>query len=454
LLTLQSDVPGIVWPALTTGTTAGRMLALQQQLSETQWLDPDALRRRQFLQLDQLLAHAYRESPFYRQRLQAAGYTPGLRMTEDFWAGIPLLTRNDIHSHGEALRSRRLPIHHDPAQMLRSSGTTGQPVTTYSSRISRLFWAAFTLRDHFWHNRDFSRVLAAIRFSDDRSAKEGIRYEQWDDAVASVTSSGPSFVLDIAYPIEHQAAWLQGLNPDYLVTHPTKLGHLAPYCLEHGIKLPKLRQVTTVSEVLEAEPVEACRAAWGVGVTDVYSTKESSYLALQCPEEGRYHVQSEGILLEVLDGDRPCGPGEVGRVVVTPLHNFAMPLIREELGDYAEVGEACPCGRGLPVLKRILGRVRNLATLPTGEQFFPRLGVKRLNEIAPIELIQLVQTSLEHIEVRLVVPREISREEEEGFSGILRERLGYPFELTFTYHDEIPRGPGGKFEQFRSEIPG
>jgi phenylacetate-CoA ligase len=82
------------------------------------------------------------------------------------------------------------------------------------------------------------------------------------------------------------------------------------------------------------------------------------------------------------------------------------------------------------------------------------LGVKRLNEIAPIELIQLVQTSLEHIEVRLVVPREISREEEEGFSGILRERLGYPFELTFTYHDEIPRGPGGKFEQFRSEIPG
>jgi hypothetical protein len=256
-----------------------------------------------------------------------------------------------------------------------------------------LFWAAFTLRDHFWHNRDFSRVLAAIRFSDDRSAKEGIRYEQWDDAVASVTSSGPSFVLDIAYPIEHQAAWLQGLNPDYLVTHPTKLGHLAPYCLEHGIKLPKLRQVTTVSEVLEAEPVEACRAAWGVGVTDVYSTKESSYLALQCPEEGSYHVQSEGVLLEVLDGDRPCGPGEVGRVVVTPLHNFAMPLIREELGDYAEVGEACPCGRGLPVLKRILGRVRNLATLPTGEQFFPRLGVKRLNEIAPIELIQLGSTS-------------------------------------------------------------
>jgi hypothetical protein len=56
LILPQSDVPGIVWPALTEGTAAGRMLALQQQLSETQWLESEALRRRQFLQLDQLLA--------------------------------------------------------------------------------------------------------------------------------------------------------------------------------------------------------------------------------------------------------------------------------------------------------------------------------------------------------------------------------------------------------------
>jgi phenylacetate-CoA ligase len=156
---------------------------------------------------------------------------------------------------------------------------------------------------------------------------------------------------------------------------------------------------------------------------------------------------------EVLDGERPCQPGEIGRVVVTPLHNFAMPLIREEIGDFAEVGEPCPCGRGLPVLKRVMGRVRNLVTLPSGAQHWPLIGGRGLTEAAPIRQFQLVQTSLEHVEVRLVVHREITSQEEASVKDVIRDRLRYPFELTVTYHDEIPRGPGGKFEDFRSEIP-
>src|SRR3546814_9801972 len=72
-----------------------------------------------------------------------------------------------------------------------------------------------------------------------------------------------------------------------------------------------------------------CRDVWGLKIADLYSTQEAGYLALQCPEHEHYHVQSEAVLLEVLDEeDRPCRPGEVGRVVVTPLTNFAMPMIR------------------------------------------------------------------------------------------------------------------------------
>ena len=55
-------------------------------------------------------------------------------------------------------------------------------------------------------------------------------------------------------------------------------------------------------------------------------------------------------------------------MVITDLHNFAMPLIRYEIGDYAEAGDLCPCGRGLPVITRIVGRVHNMLTLPSGEQ--------------------------------------------------------------------------------------
>src|SRR3546814_11153852 len=88
-----------------------------------------------------------------------------------------------------------------------------------------------------------------------------------------------------------------------------------------------------------------------------------------------YHAQSENVLLEVVDDDgRPCGPGETGRVLITSLHNFATPLIRYELGDYAEVGSPCACGRGLPVIKQVLGRKRNRLILSDGRSGFPYLG--------------------------------------------------------------------------------
>ena len=98
----------------------------------------------------------------------------------------------------------------------------------------------------------------------------------------------------------------------------------------------------------------------------MYSSQEVGYIALECPTGESYHVQAENVLVEVLDDqDRPCSPGDVGRVVVTALHNFATPLLRYDIGDYAEVGAPCPCGRGLPALRRIMGRQRNMALLPT-----------------------------------------------------------------------------------------
>jgi phenylacetate-CoA ligase len=108
---------------------------------------------------------------------------------------------------------------------------------------------------------------------------------------------------------------------------------------------------------LSAEARNACREAWGVPLAHIYRAEEVGPLALQCPEHEHFHVQSEQALVEVLDAQgMACAPGETGRVVATPLNNFAMPLIRYEVGETAEVGAPCACGRGLPVLTRIMDR--------------------------------------------------------------------------------------------------
>ncbi|WP_375293154.1 phenylacetate--CoA ligase family protein [Bradyrhizobium sp. sGM-13] len=196
---------------------------------------------------------------------------------------------------------------------------------------------------------------------------EGLRAESWGSSSATILKTGPLVSLNVATPIEQQVEWLQRHNPDYLLTHPTIVHRLADHCREQGVQLPRLKQVITIAENLKPEVRSAVREAWGVPLVDIYSTREIGYIALQCPDHEHYHIQSEHVLAEVLnEAGEPCAPGEVGKLLVTSLHNLAMPLIRYD-GDHVEVGQPCPCGRGLPVIQRILGRTQNMLVMPLND---------------------------------------------------------------------------------------
>ena len=130
-----------------------------------------------------------------------------------------------------------------------------------------------------------------------------------------------------------------------------------------------------------------------------------------------------------------------------------MPLVRYNIGDYAEVGQPCACGRGLPVLTRILGRVRNMLRLESGETFWPMLGTRDLSDIAPIRQQQIVQKTYDSLEIRLVVTRPLTAAEEERLRRLIEARFPPGFRQQLVYCESIPRGAGGKFEEFLSEIP-
>lgn len=245
-------------------------------------------------------------------------------------------------------------------------------------------------------------------------------------------------------------------RPAYLFTYPSLVGEIAKLSLLRGLGLPGLREVRTLAESLHPDLRELCRRAWGVPLTDVYSASEAGYLALQCPQHEHYHVQSEGVLLEVLDeAGAPCAPGQVGRVVVTPLHNFAMPLVRYDIGDYAQVGGACDCGRGLPVLKRIVGRVRNTLVTADGKRYWPAFGMLTLSkEVAPILQHQFVQKAYDLLELRLVVPAPLTPEQEGRFRQHILANMPPDMRLQFVYCDGIERSASGKYEDLVSEVSG
>jgi phenylacetate-CoA ligase len=185
----------------------------------------------------------------------------------------------------------------------------------------------------------------------------------------------------------------------------------------------------------------------------MYSAKEVGYIALQCPERDVYHVQSENVLVEIVDEDnRPCAPGQAGRVLLTALHKFAMPLIRYEIGDYAVPGEACTCGRGLPTIREIRGRERNMMHLPNGEKRWPLCDLVKEPDLPGIRQYQFVQKRLDCIEVHLVVGPQYSRDMEPALKAAIHRRLGNTFVLGIVYRENISRGTSGKYEDFRCEF--
>jgi phenylacetate-CoA ligase len=163
------------------------------------------------------------------------------------------------------------------------------------------------------------------------------------------------------------------------------------------------------------------------------------------------------MFVEVLREDgAPCPPGEVGKLLVTSLHNLAMPLIRYDLGDYVELGPPCPCGRGLPVISRILGRGQNMLVMPSGERRWPLLSsadIEAMLEIAPsIRQYQFIQKASDLIELRLAPARPLIKGEEARLADWIRAKFGAPFRVVFDYLDEMPRSAAGKFEEFICEI--
>jgi len=142
----------------------------------------------------------------------------------------------------------------------------------------------------------------------------------------------------------------------------------------------------------------------GVSISDTYSSEEVGVIAIQCPHSGLYHTMAKNLIVEVVSPDnRACNVGEIGRVFVTDLQNFASPIIRYEIGDFAQLGPPCGCGRALPTFTRIVGRQRNMGKLPDGRGVWSMIIFRDLNHMPKIQQYQLVQKSLSLIEVHLVV---------------------------------------------------
>jgi phenylacetate-CoA ligase len=207
-----------------------------------------------------------------------------------------------------------------------------------------------------------------------------------------------------------------------------------------------------VSEAL-GDLRERCWKVLNCKITDSYSCAETGYIALQYPEHEYYHVQSETIRLKVLRPDNiHCKPGEIGRVMITSLHNFTSPLFRHEIGDEAKVGDPCSCGRGLSVLKRIIKRTYDYLTMPDGRKQRVDTGYYPICAIPAVRELQIVQRSKELIEVLFVLSRLLNVDEIKNITKLCTERFGNIFKYKIIKVDSISQTISGKRKISISEV--
>jgi len=355
-------LPGYSWPALPNAALSQIWVAYLE-LDRSQWLQPEDLERRQLAQLRTLLSHAAAHVPYYRRVLAEAGITPASIHTSADFRKLPLLSRATCQARQADLVATTLPAGTVATASASTLGTSGTPLQVRKTNIVNLWWCACFLRDLEWCGVDPSGILAAIRptgkTGDElKRACAGVILPCWLSSLQALIETGPCYTMDIQQDPSRQLEWLRQVAPDYLLSHAGNLDVLAGLVKAQGKAWPALRAIQSIAEPLTETMRGRIESAFGVPVKNTYSCCEGGYLASPCPGGSGLHVHAENILLEVLDkSGRPCGTGETGRVYLTTLHNFQMPLIRYELGDEATLGpERCPCGRGLSLLASVQGK--------------------------------------------------------------------------------------------------
>ena len=448
LATMRGDIAGSVWPPVFSSRTAS-LAALLHQFDASQWLDSTAIAERQRLQLSQISRHFTAHSSLFADRLAAAGLDPDSLAAPGGLLRLPPLTRQMVQATDPPIHIETVLPGHQPIRTVNTSGSTGEPVIVRRTAVNQLHWLALTLRYHLWAEPDFNGRLAAIR----ANMKSVGLDKDWGMPPNLFFETGPGLRIDIEADIGNQLDQLLAFQATSVVIYPSNLSALLDEADARGADLSSIRCWRTLGETLSPDLIERVALRGKASVFDCYSSEEMGYLAIMCPSgSGLYHVMSETVIVEVIDNDgRPCAPGASGKVLVTDLHNHVTPMLRYDIGDHAEVGEPCPCGRGLPTIRRILGRTRNMIVKPDGTRHWPLTGYKQFRAIAPIRQYQFLQHEIDRIEVRLVVERPLTGREEDALEEHLHWKLRHPFRLDFVYfEDRLPVGRNGKFEEFLS----
>lgn len=424
--------------------------AYLEDLERTQWLSWRQLQEMQLEPLRRLLAHAHEHCPYYGQAWSRLGLAAQQIESHDDLQRWPVIDASSIREHRDAMRARAPRL-----KLISKStgGSSGVPLEFDVDAESHVRRTAAALRGYSWAGGgpgtrqlhlwgvplNGRGLLGRI--------KDALYHGLHNRVVLNCFNLSEARV-----PL-----FLKRLNrfrPDVIVAYTNAI-----YSFARSLKERDLRPFTPKAIIVGAEKLHAFQRdlieeVFAAPVFETYGCREFMLIASECECHEGLHVTAENLIVEILDDTgRPAYPGEEGNVVVTDLFNYGMPFIRYATGDRAVLAMApCSCGRGLPLLKKVIGRQLDILRTPDGRmvpgEFFPHL----LKDFPAIRRFQVVQEQPDEVRLR-VVSSGLEQTTRETIDRLARHALGRLVRFRIEQVDDIALTAAGKLQVVINRLP-
>jgi phenylacetate-CoA ligase len=415
-----------------------------KELRQTQWYSSEQLADLQQRRLQKLIRHAATSVPYYARAFAAHGVVVSQIQTPGDLAKLPTLSKATIRRSWREMIAQR----HNVSRLRKesTSGTTGTPLTVYMDDEAYLQTKAVQWLQHEWAgytHREWLGVLAGYRVVPIGRTTPPF----WVTNFAGRQIHLSSYNLRPAV-VDVYAHKIRSSGIRFLLGYPSAIGYLARSLNEKGNRVP-LEAVFLSSEPIYEWQLQAIRSAFGCKVFNYYGQGERVLSGVSCGTSNLLHLSMESSVAEFV----PSAGGEGTKLLSTSLLNFAMPLIRYELHDIATVVEdPCPCGRAHQRIQPVETKEEDYVVTPSGRFVSPSLLTFPLKDVVGVERTQVIQDSVEHLDIRIVTNEKFTEEEEHRLKREFSRCVGMEMEVKITRVEDIPLTAQGKFRFVVSHV--
>ena len=411
-------------------------------LEKSQYLPRRLLLEIQFEKLRETLEHAYRRNRFYRRRFESSGLTPNSIQNYSDLRALPILTKEEVRIHTEEMISdgfTRRDLMHS-----KTGGSTGIALELFFTEECSEIRNACAIRHDRWAGWEIGQPRGTVWGNPPVPSNLRQRVLSW--------LLHPTIFLDTMKVNEESVRrfaeeWGR-VRPMVLFGHAHSLYMLADYVRRMSISSIEPKGIISTSMTLTTLERRAIEEVFLVKVFDRYGCEELGLIASECNRHAGMHLNTDHLYIEFCREDgSPCTPGEPGKIVVTDLVNLAMPFIRYEVGDVGTPSDdQCPCGRGLPLMKEVVGRTADFLITPDGTRVAGvSLIENTLTRIPGIFQMQIIQESRSAIILRIVPDPHFDQSSEEELSRYFQSLFGKEASVKIEYVPRIKPEISGKY---------